>query len=82
MLKRSEVVSRSYNSDTGLPLAQSAVCILGASTSVGNVQDLYLKEDIGGGMEYWDAVVDIEELYKKDIDNVEFWELEEGTVGM
>ena len=49
MLKRSEVESRSYNSDTGLPLAQSAVCILGASTSVGNVQDLYLKEDIGGG---------------------------------
>ena len=33
-------------------------------------------------MVYWDSVVDIEELYKKDIDNVEYWELEEGTVGM
>ena len=73
MLKRSEVVSRSYNSDTSLPLAQSAVCILGASTSVGNVQDLYLKEDIGGGRGWG--------LYKKDIDNVEYWEPEEGTVG-
>ena len=68
MLKRSEVVSRSYNSDTGLPLAQSAVCILGASTSVGNVQDLYLKEDIWGGWGWG--------LYKKYIDNVEYWEPE------
>ena len=33
-------------------------------------------------MVYWDSVVDIEELYKKDIDNVEYWELQEGTVGM
>ena len=32
-------------------------------------------------MVYWDSVVDIEGLYKKDIDNVEYWEPEVGTVG-
>ena len=31
-------------------------------------------------MVYWDSVVDIEGLYKKDIDNVEYWEPEVGTV--
>ena len=41
-------------------------------TSVGNVQDLYLKEDIWGGWGWG--------LYKKDIDNVEYWEPEVGIV--